>query len=74
MELAHRHALEELQRQHAREKQELQQERDRLLQEETQATEKGSQTDHVPKFCDDPMITASFVVSYDTDLYMAYNI
>ncbi|XP_063079910.1 TRIO and F-actin binding protein b [Engraulis encrasicolus] len=41
MELAHRHALEELQRLHARELLEMQQERDRLLQEETQATTKA---------------------------------
>lgn len=41
MELAHRHALEEVQRQHARELQELLQERDQLLQEEILATERA---------------------------------
>lgn len=41
MEAAHRRALMELQESHAREVRELQRQRERLLQEESQATAQG---------------------------------
>ena len=41
MEEAHRRSLRELQERHAREIRELERERDRLLQEESQATAQG---------------------------------
>ena len=44
MERAHRQALEELQKQHGRQTRELEAERDRLLEEETQATAQGQRS------------------------------